>query len=346
MRVSISKKQLRYVFQIRIQVIIPLVIIGGVWGYLLTGTRLGIYQFLFFSFIFAVVATITNNLDRIVLFFTRKKILFLNLHVFKLAILLVSVFGILQLYIKHIQGDLYSQENNYIWFVISGISAVMIGIVIDLLGVLQRMIGHKTILRYLSGRYNLPREEEHIFLFIDLKDSTAIAEKLGHKRFFMMINEIMQDVFGPVIDNSGDIYKYVGDELIVTWTQKKGIKSNNCLNLYFDVQDKLNGLSDIYLTKYGFYPRFKAGLHSGTAIVGEIGVIRSEIAYMGDAVNTAARIQAECIRQDADLLISEDLLKLLSPGEEFVFEKLGLINLKGKQNEIQLFKVTKLIQQS
>ncbi len=335
-----SWKQIFYYNRTRVQIIIPLVIISGIWGYIISGMQ-GVYRFTFFSFVYAVLATITNNLDKITVFYTRKHLSFITSEIIKLAVLLVSSFVVLQLYISHVTGeDFRFVKDNRKWIIIGAMGATIISTVINLLSILQRMIGHRTILRYLSGRYHNPREEEHILMFIDLKDSTTIAEKLGHKRFFSLINELMEDLYGPIIDNDGDIYKFVGDELIITWRKKKGIKNNNCLNLYFNVKERMHVLANDYKSKYGIYPVFKAGLHYGKVVVGEIGALRSEIAYMGDAVNTTARIQAECNKQEAELLISEDLLKELLPDNSFHFDKLGLISLKGKRKEIELYKVS------
>jgi adenylate cyclase len=63
-----------------------------------------------------------------------------------------------------------------------------------------------------------------------------------------------------------------------------------------------------YMAKYGVYPEFKAGLHGGKVIVTWVGELKKEITYIGDIVNTTARIQEGCKRLDKEFLISEELL--------------------------------------
>ncbi|MCK5207613.1 MAG: adenylate/guanylate cyclase domain-containing protein, partial [Cyclobacteriaceae bacterium] len=67
-----------------------------------------------------------------------------------------------------------------------------------------------------------------------------------------------------------------------------------------------------YIAKYGVYPEFKAGLHGGKVIVTWVGELKKEITYLGDVVNTTARIQEDCKRLDKDFLISEELLNRIS----------------------------------
>ena len=196
--------------------------------------------------------------------------------------------------------------------------------------------GSGVLWKFIIGKYYLPRQEERIFMFLDLKSSTTIAEKIGSKQFFEMIREIFQDITEPITDNLGEIYQYVGDEVIVSWPVDRGLRENNCLFCFFDIERKMAERQAHYQEKYGQTPTFKAGLHIGEATVGEIGVIKKDIVFSGDVLNTASRIQGECNRYDAGILVSSDLLERMPLDRSFEKIPMGEIQLRGKASEIAL----------
>ena len=66
-------------------------------------------------------------------------------------------------------------------------------------------------------------------MFLDLRSSTAIAEKLGEERYFNFIKDVFKDVTPAIIYAKGEIYQYVGDEIVVSWKMNNGIENANCL---------------------------------------------------------------------------------------------------------------------
>ena len=88
---------------------------------------------------------------------------------------------------------------------------------------MDRKLGPGILFQYLTGKYFKPREEERIFMFMDLKSSTAIAEKAGHIMYSKLIQDCYQELTTPVKDNKGEIYQYVGDEVVICWKTKKRI---------------------------------------------------------------------------------------------------------------------------
>ena len=99
-----------------------------------------------------------------------------------------------------------------------------------------------------------------------------------------------------------EIYKYLGDGAILTWPAVVG--SDRCIACFFALEDRVRARTDRYRARYGRGPTFRAGLHRGPVLVTEIGDFRREIAYYGDVLNTAARIQAQCSELGASLLVS------------------------------------------
>ncbi|MDX1701468.1 MAG: adenylate/guanylate cyclase domain-containing protein, partial [Melioribacteraceae bacterium] len=148
------------------------------------------------------------------------------------------------------------------------------------------------------------------------------------------------DDLGIVAENEAEIYQYVGDEVILTWEIKEGLRNQNCLNAYYNFKKQLEMKKDAYTKNYEWQPRFKAGINSGIVTVTEVGRYKKEIAYHGDAINTAARIRSKCNELNQELLISENLQKRLS-GKGFDINKIGSVDLKGKKEETLIYSVAK-----
>ena len=196
--------------------------------------------------------------------------------------------------------------------------------------------GQGVLWSFLTGKYSRPREEERIFMFLDLKGSTSIAEKMESSKFFEMLREIYKDITRPIVESSGEIYQYVGDEVVISWPVEKGIRNNNALHCFYRIERTIEEKKSKYLEKYGVVPTFKAGLHIGKATTGEIGVIKKDIVYSGDVLNTTSRIQALCNQYDVKILVSSALLQLMKLSAKYMAIPIGEISLRGKEQKIDL----------
>ena len=204
---------------------------------------------------------------------------------------------------------------------------------------LDLMFGKGELLKILTGHYYKPKEVRRIFLFIDLKSSTTYAEKLGHIKYSKLIQDCFADLSDAIVYNNANIYQYVGDEVVLTWSCEDGLRENNCIRSYFNFTERIKNNSDSYIEKYGFLPEFKAGANVGNVTIAEVGKLKKEIAYHGDAINTAARIQYKAGELGKSFVISEKLLNELSLEENFETKQLGHLELKGKKELINLYSV-------
>jgi adenylate cyclase len=190
---------------------------------------------------------------------------------------------------------------------------------------------------YLTGRYFKPRQEMRIFMFLDMRSSTTIAEKIGHLRYFELLNELFTDITDPIMYSRGEIYQYVGDEISVSWPLRRGLKRQRCVRCFLDIRAKLERRAQHYQARYGIVPTFKAGFHYGAVTTGEVGVVKRERIFSGDAVNTAARIQNTCNTYGVDNLFSQELLDVLHLPGSYRMREIGSITLKGKSNAMRLW---------
>ena len=198
-------------------------------------------------------------------------------------------------------------------------------------------LGQGVLYNYLTGKYHRPVEEERIFMFLDMKSSTAFAERLGHVRYFEMLKAYYADLSDSIIENAGEIYQYVGDEIVVSWTIDEGLRNNNCIRCFFAMRAALARESRQYQLTYDLVPTFKAGMHCGNVTTGEIGVIKKDIIFTGDVLNTTARIQGLCNDHGVDILVSGQLAKKLAPDPSFQVTALGQSALRGRDEKVVLF---------
>ena len=204
------------------------------------------------------------------------------------------------------------------------------------------LLGPGNLMRFVRGEFYHPHEEVMIFMFLDLQSSTALAEQLGHIRYSQLIQDCFSDL-SLVTDFKASIYQYVGDEAVLTWKQVEGLDNHNCLRAFFAFEDRLLQRADVYQRRYGTVPVFKAGVNIGQVTVAEVGVVKREIAFHGDTVNTAARIQGQCNTYDKRLLISEFLQQKLMNTQEFHQERIGAISLRGKREALDLYAVERSV---
>lgn len=193
--------------------------------------------------------------------------------------------------------------------------------------------------KLLLGQYYRPKREERVFMFLDMRSSTTIAEEIGEESYFNLLKDCFADMTGPILDNAGEIYQYVGDEIIVCWPLDRGIDQGRCVRTYFGIKNRLEKRAAYYRANYGVVPEFKAGFHFGQVMAGEIGVIKRDITYSGDVLNTTARIQSKCNDLGVDHLISGPLWKKIErhfpDGGEQVSDQM---ELRGRQERLDLYR--------
>ena len=145
------------------------------------------------------------------------------------------------------------------------------------------------------------------------------------------------------VEKIGPVYipkVIVGDEAILTWRPRDGLRDCNCLATYFAFTHTLEERRTHYEDSYGCFPEFKAGVNIGPVTVAEVGVLRREIAYLSDVLNTAARIQGECNKLKCPGLIIADLRNRLPEDQPYSLESKGELPLRGKETNLEIFGVS------
>ncbi len=217
--------------------------------------------------------------------------------------------------------------------------ALIISLMSNFMDELHRKLGRDAIYNLVLGKYHQVKQEERLFLFVDLNNSTDIAEEMGELEYSHFLQDYFYDISEPIARYFGRVYQYVGDEAVITWPLKKGLRYAVCARCFFAIQKQIKRYSSYYQKRYGRVPAFKAALHGGTVVVSEVGKYKSEIAYHGDVLNTTARMLGKCHELGAELLISDYVLEKVEMPKYLVADPTGECQLRGKQQGVNLYSV-------
>ena len=218
------------------------------------------------------------------------------------------------------------------------IFSLVLSLGFNLLFGVNGLLGQGVLFNFVAGRYRRPRVEERVLLFIDMESSTVIAERLGETAFLDFLNRFVADVTESIVAQRGAIHKYVGDEIIVTWPLAAGLRDGQCVRACFDALEQLDERANAYIRDFGLRANFRAALHCGPVVIGELGTVKMEIAFLGDTMNTAARLQEACRDTGQPVLASAALVSRLAALPSGIAKRsIGWLRLRGKENEIELY---------
>ncbi|ABO22907.1 adenylate/guanylate cyclase domain-containing protein [Shewanella loihica] len=203
------------------------------------------------------------------------------------------------------------------------------------------LVGPRILFNIGLGKYHRPRYEQRLFLYLDMVASTTHAESLGDYRFSRLIQDCFSLLSDTVVNNDAEIYRYMGDAVLIHWPLENGIIEDRSFNIYYEFSQQLNWQRKYFEEQYGFVPKFKAAAHCGQVVAAVVGVQKQEISFFSDVLNTLARLQDQCNPLGQRMLISGSLQSLIDTGDShYDFTNLGPIKLKGKQHSIEVYGVS------
>src|SRR5262245_23928929 len=204
---------------------------------------------------------------------------------------------------------------------------------------ISQIVGGRTLRDWVLGRYHRPRQEERFFLFVDLAGSTALAERMGPVGVHQFLNRIFLLASDPVDDHHGEVYQYVGDEIVITWTESEGRRGARPLRCFFDIERTLGSAARDFVRDFGVAPRVRGAVHVGSVIVGEVGGSKRDIVFHGDVLNTTSRLEQLARERERPLVASATALERCLDTEAYVLEDLGAHVLRGRASPLLVYAV-------
>lgn len=205
------------------------------------------------------------------------------------------------------------------------------------------LVGRRTFRDLVLGRYRRPRLERRFFLFVDVVGSTPIAERLGPLEAHRFLALVFSAVAEPIAARRGEIYQYVGDEIVVTWTGPEGAREGRPVHCFFEMQATLAAAAAEFRRRFGAEPRLRAALHVGEVVAGEIGEQRRAIVFHGDVMNTTSRLEQAARELGCSFIVSADALDALGAAPEFAYRDLGALALRGRKDPMRAWSIERVI---
>jgi class 3 adenylate cyclase len=306
-------------------------VISAYFGYSVSGARHGLLTGAVHSFIIATpIILFEVKGQRLGLVRRLRRLPLLWYFTFRVIFYAVVIVG--GLVIGHLMFAVHLDDD----FRDSLVFAVSMAVLTNLAVQVGSLLGFRTLRSLVTGRYSRPRTEQKAFLLIDMKNSTGMAERLGPLRFHELLNDFFRDVADAALECQAEIHKYVGDEAILTWPGERALAEGDVLACPFIALDFIATNSEKYRQRFGVVPEFRASLHYGEIVAGEIGDVRREIAYVGDTLNVAARLLEAAKSLGRDVLVSADLLARSTLPAGVVAEPLPTLAVRGRKAPLEI----------
>ena len=203
----------------------------------------------------------------------------------------------------------------------------------------RRKVGPGNLWALLSGRYHRPRDEDRVFLFLDLKGSTTITERLGHARYSQFLRACYHDLTDSILLFHAQVYQFVGDEVVLTWPTRRVEAGRQSIETFFAFRSRLQERKEWYEANFGVAPEFRGGIEGGVVTATEVGDIKREIAFHGEPLNTAARLLELCREYGQPVLVSGRIQASLSGDRSLSTEFRGEVTLRGKREPVAVYGV-------
>lgn len=179
-------------------------------------------------------------------------------------------------------------------------------------------------------------------LFSDVRGFTTITESGDEQALVAQLNEYFEAMVNIVFAHDGTLDKFIGDAVMAQWGAilTAGEKEDACRAVAtavemrkalveLNVAWKARGMLDLHIG---------IGVNHGQAIVGNLGAeVKKEVTAIGDAVNTASRLEGMTKQFHVDLLIGETLAPLVR--DRFIVRTVALSQPKGKTRPLEIFTV-------
>ena len=141
--------------------------------------------------------------------------------------------------------------------------AFLMMVAITFFFMISKKLGPGVLLNWILGRYYQPRQEQRVFMFLDLRDSTRLGEELGDLKFSRLIQKFFADLSEPILGSRGEVSHYIGDEAVITWKHKQNHSPISSIDCFFAIKDLIDSKASEYVKDFGVVPGFKSGIHSG-----------------------------------------------------------------------------------
>lgn len=182
-------------------------------------------------------------------------------------------------------------------------------------------------------------EQERVFMFIDLNNSTALAEQMGPTAYSKFLTSYFDVLLTNMNGYDAEIYQVVGDEIVLTWPVETLGDMRIPFQLHYKLEEAIALNRSHFEHQYQATPAFTSSLHKGPVAMTYVSDHLKDLAYHGDVLNTTARMLEHAKGRQVKLVVSGEFTQGLEQADPFVLRSLGPIRARGKKNILELFSV-------
>jgi len=132
-------------------------------------------------------------------------------------------------------------------------------------------VGGRNIFYLLIGKYHRPVVEKKVFMFLDMKGSTNLVDRLGAIRMKALVGKFLFDVSKPITDNGGEVYRFTGDGFVAMWDWDRAFLSEGVFQAVDGLFSTVAIEKPVYEETFGIVPEFRVGIRCFSNLSGFAG---------------------------------------------------------------------------
>lgn len=191
-------------------------------------------------------------------------------------------------------------------------------------------------LKHADRETKLSRSRDLCFLFTDIRGFTTLCEGRSPKDVVEILNHYLDIETEIILNNGGDIDKFVGDEMMAFFSGPK--KEFNACKAAMEIRAAMRSEQEQALNQGSDYISIGIGINTGKVVFGSVGSkLRMDFTSIGDTVNLAARLEGANKAYGSKSIITHAVyLKLKN---SFVCRELDFITVKGKTEPVRIYEI-------
>ena len=174
------------------------------------------------------------------------------------------------------------------------------------------------------------------FLFTDVRGFTSLSEQLEPEEVTYVMNRALTVQSDAVKRNGGLVDKYIGDAMMAIWNVPLPMQDHEskALQCARDIEAGMVALNEELTADKKPNIQIGIGINTGDAIVGNMGsATRFDYTAIGDAVNTAARLESATKAEGVNVLIGANTAHAVQGGLRYHND----ISVKGKKEGLKVY---------
>jgi class 3 adenylate cyclase len=174
------------------------------------------------------------------------------------------------------------------------------------------------------------------FLFTDIRGFTTLSEGRSPDDVVQILNHYLDLQTQIILDNAGDIDKFVGDEVMAVFDgeDKEKHAAKACLSIIqaMQAEKEKSEAENMPVVNIGI------GINSGEAVFGSMGAReRMDFTCIGDNVNLAARLEGANKAYNTKCLVTENVYKQIQ--KIYVCREIDFMTVKGKKEPVRIYEI-------